>query len=248
MYNGIGLTSVRGSGTSGHVQKNMAHVSRDRMARRKGADQPRQLDGRPKVTAAANAEIIEHNRRREVEVKVFALRESLEEIGTPEEQVEASCDRLRQEMLAKMQTSAPPTVGPGSSRGMRAGETHEEAMQKERETAAIKSALKVSDDYVAGSAFDRELQEKKKAERIAKREAEEQARLEEEEERAREIARAEEELEREREREERRKRKEARREEKEARRKEKKRRRHERDDDRGRRSPSGSGSDDDRRR
>ena len=94
------------------------------MARTKGADQPRQLDARPKPHAMANAEIIEHNRKREVEVKVYALRESLEEIGTAEEEIEASCDRLRQELLAKMNRSAPPTVGPGSSRGMRAGETH----------------------------------------------------------------------------------------------------------------------------
>ena len=38
MYNGIGLTSVRGSGTNGYVQRNMAHVSRDRTARAKAVN------------------------------------------------------------------------------------------------------------------------------------------------------------------------------------------------------------------
>lgn len=30
MYNGIGLTTVRGSGTNGYVQRNTAHISNTR--------------------------------------------------------------------------------------------------------------------------------------------------------------------------------------------------------------------------
>ena len=44
MYNGIGLTSVRGSGTNGYVQRNMAHVSREQTARRKSMDIPLDRD------------------------------------------------------------------------------------------------------------------------------------------------------------------------------------------------------------
>ena len=221
MYNGIGLTTVRGSGTNGYVQRTMAHVSRDRAARQKGATENAQsrMDALPKAPPKANAEIIEHNRRREVEVKVFALRETMEEKGIDEAEIDRSCDELRQRLLSQLPSSLP-----SSSSGGRAGETHAAAVQKEQENAALKAALGIPSEYVGGSAFDRELQEKKKAERIAKREAEELARQEAEAERERERARAEAELEREMRREEKRKRKEARREEKERRRKEKRRR------------------------
>ena len=70
MYNGIGLTSVRGSGTNGYVQRNMAHVSREQTARRKSMDIPLDRD-QVKAPKGANLEILEHNRKREIEVKVM---------------------------------------------------------------------------------------------------------------------------------------------------------------------------------
>ena len=219
MYNGIGLASVRGSGTNGYVQKNMAHVSRRRTAERKGADRAREPSSLQEPRKA-NTEIMDHNRKRAIEVKCLALQESLEEEGLPEEQIEEKVNKLRTSLLAKL----PPAGAAVSGAGGRAGETHTDAARKAGEVAVLKSALGVSDSYVSGSAFDRELQDRLKEERMAKREEEEQRRLE-----------AEQELEREREREEKRRRKEQRRQEKEAARaeeKEKKRRR--RDDSRSR--------------
>ena len=215
MYNGIGLASVRGSGTNGYVQKNMAHVSRQRTAERKGVDR-RQEPTKLRDPRRANTEIMEHNQRRAVEVKCLTLQESLEEKGTPDEEVERQVSELRASLLRAL-----PSAGSASaSAGGRAGETHADAARKETENVALKQALSIGDSYVAGSAFDRELQDRLKAERMAKREAEEEARRE-----------AEEELEREREREERRRRKEARREEKEAARAEaKKERKRQRDE------------------
>ena len=207
MYNGIGLASVRGSGTNGYVTKNMAHVSRQRQADRKSQDHFREPP-KLKAPAKANSEILDHNRKREVEVKCLALQEQLEEQGLAAEEVEEKVSALRTKLLLKL-----PAPGESSSSdvGGRTGETHADAERKAAEAAALKGALGISESYVPGQAFDRELQQRLKEERMAKREAEEQARRE-----------AEEELEREREREERRERKEARREEKEAAREEKK--------------------------
>ena len=42
MYNGIGLATVRGSGTNGYVQKNMAFVSAHRAAERRGNAKPKE--------------------------------------------------------------------------------------------------------------------------------------------------------------------------------------------------------------
>ena len=205
MYNGIGLASVRGSGTNGYVTKNMAHVSRQRQADRKSQDHFREPP-KLKAPAKANSEILDHNRKREVEVKCLALQEQLEEQGLAADEVEEKVSALRTKLLLKL-----PGESSSSDVGGRTGETHADAERKAAEAAALKGALGISESYVPGQAFDRELQQRLKEERMAKREAEEQARRE-----------AEEELEREREREERRKRKEARREEKEAAREEKK--------------------------
>ena len=51
-------------------------------------------------------------------------------------------------------------------------DTHARAAAKESETKALKSALGIEPGYVAGSAFDRELQQKKRDERQEQREAE----------------------------------------------------------------------------
>ena len=224
MYNGIGLTSVRGSGTNGYVQKNMAHVSRARTARAKSVDKP--LDGpggsNPlRAPHRANSDILEHNRKRNVELQCLQLQEKLESQNLPDDVVERRVSELRESLMAKLPKpgdgpSGGSSAGDGGAGG-RVGETHADAAAKEAESAALKTALGIKSDYVVGQAFDRELQQKLKEERMAKREAEEQARLQ-----------AEQELEREREREEKLARKEARREEKEARR----RRRKEGDDSR----------------
>ena len=147
----------------------------------------------------ADAGILDHNRKREVEVKVMRLREQLEEKGVPDDEVDARTDELRASLLAKIQNSG---GGGGAAGAGRPGETHAKAAAKEAETAALKSALGISEGYVGGSAFDRELQAQMKAERMAKREQAEAER-----------AAAEAELEREREREERRKQKAERKEE-----------------------------------
>ena len=112
MYNGIGLTSVRGSGTNGYVQRNMAHVSREQTARRKSMDIPLDRD-QVKAPKGANLEILEHNRKREIEVKVMKLRLSLEEKGhLKDDEVEAKCDAFRQELLSKLPARS---GGPGGS-------------------------------------------------------------------------------------------------------------------------------------
>jgi serine/arginine repetitive matrix protein 2 len=75
MYNGIGLLTPRGSGTSGHVQGNKFNLRR--------APVPK-FDGQAKNTEVArqpNKEILEHNRKRQIEVKLVELRDELEEKG-----------------------------------------------------------------------------------------------------------------------------------------------------------------------
>lgn len=78
MSDNVGLSTPRGSGTSGYVQRNLAHFRpRDNgpYGRDKDFDSMRHTQRQP------DQGILEHDRKREVEVKVFQLRDKLEEEG-----------------------------------------------------------------------------------------------------------------------------------------------------------------------
>lgn len=107
MYNGIGLRTVRGSGTNGYVTKNKSFViavscsvllvlslyitrrlmhpaptrsflqSRQQQAMKRG----RFEEEAPLVRREPNKELIDHDKKRRIEVKVMELRDDLEEKG-----------------------------------------------------------------------------------------------------------------------------------------------------------------------
>lgn len=80
MYNGIGLQTPRGSGTNGHVQRNWALVKpRQKETTYKTEQELINLDvasHRP-----ANQEILDHERKRKIELKCAEFAEILEEQG-----------------------------------------------------------------------------------------------------------------------------------------------------------------------
>lgn len=77
MSDNVGLSTPRGSGTSGYVQRNLAHMK----PRDMGAPYPRDLDSLRHKQRQPDKGILEHDRKREVEVKVFELRDELEDEG-----------------------------------------------------------------------------------------------------------------------------------------------------------------------
>lgn len=81
MYNGIGLTTPRGSGTNGHVQRNFAFV---RPGKKDNVSYSTESD-LAKLDAAnnrpPNQELLDHERKRRVEVKCAELEEILEKQG-----------------------------------------------------------------------------------------------------------------------------------------------------------------------
>ena len=105
MYNGIGLRTARGSGTNGYVQSNRAFVKPINVRRAEEMNRngglTRDAEWKAKAEASGNAEICDHNRKREVEAKVFELRDELEEAEVDEAEIEERCDALRKELLAK---------------------------------------------------------------------------------------------------------------------------------------------------
>jgi len=75
MSDNVGLPTPRGSGTSGYVQRNLAHL------RPREPIKPRDPESYRHKPRKPDPGLLEHDRKREVEVKVFELRDKLEEEG-----------------------------------------------------------------------------------------------------------------------------------------------------------------------
>jgi hypothetical protein len=77
MSSNVGLSTPRGSGTSGYVQKNRSLLK----PREKAAPYPQDWEKAKHRPRQPDPEILEHERKREIEVKVVELRDKLEDEG-----------------------------------------------------------------------------------------------------------------------------------------------------------------------
>lgn len=84
MYNGIGLTTPRGSGTNGYVQRNLSslRVKRPRDERGGERDEKDRELLESQLNRQPNADILEHQRKRQLEVKCAELQDMMEEQGS----------------------------------------------------------------------------------------------------------------------------------------------------------------------
>lgn len=171
MSDNVGLSTPRGSGTSGYVQRNLAHLKlRDHVApwtlRDREADLQKHRQRQP------NKSILEHDRKREVEVKVFELRDELEEQGLDEQEIDAQCNALRSKLrteldiaLARSNNSggAMPPSQSQQRRNLKTHQVHELAEAKIQESERLRRALKISKDYEEGSHWRRQEERLKKS-------------------------------------------------------------------------------------
>ena len=76
MYNGIGITTARGTGTNGYVQKNLSFVptKRERVEYVKDVE-IKKLE--TLIEKKGNAEILEHEKKRRIEVKCMEMRDMM---------------------------------------------------------------------------------------------------------------------------------------------------------------------------
>ncbi|KAK3731942.1 hypothetical protein RRG08_045001 [Elysia crispata] len=100
MYNGIGLQTPRGSGTNGYVQRNLAFVKskKDRIDY-KTEEEINKLD--QGLNKQPNREILDHERKRKVELKCMEMQELMEEQGYSEKEVANKVNMFRKMLMAK---------------------------------------------------------------------------------------------------------------------------------------------------
>lgn len=143
MSSNVGLSTPRGSGTSGYVQRNLS-VLKPRAA---GYGQPYNLNdsARPLRMRKPDKDILRHDTLREIEVKVMELRDKLEEEGNMEDDdIDEECDKLREKLVDEM------GKGKSGAKGGRAKsyQVHELAEAKARESEKLRRALGLKADVV----------------------------------------------------------------------------------------------------
>ena len=81
MYNNIGLQTARGSGTNGYVQRNLSLLrSRKEKVEYHTNEDLAKLE--QMNTKKPNQEILEHERKRQIELKCMELQDLMEEQGS----------------------------------------------------------------------------------------------------------------------------------------------------------------------
>lgn len=104
MYNGIGLTTPRGSGTNGYVQRNLStlRVKRPRDERGGERDEKDRERLESQLNRQPNADILEHQRKRQLEVKCAELQDMMEEQGYEKESLKVL---VTEQMLLATETA-----------------------------------------------------------------------------------------------------------------------------------------------
>jgi hypothetical protein len=181
MSSNVGLTTPRGSGTSGYVQRNLAHLK----PRDYGKPYSTDLDSLKHRQRQPDKEILEHDRKRDVEVKVFELRDRLEDEGyvlpllprscsgpstdescrVDEEEIELQTEALRKKLLKESER------GVGLNRkGLKMHQVHELAEAKIKQDDRFRSALGISKNYEEGSHWKKQEERLKAAAEKAEKE------------------------------------------------------------------------------
>ncbi|KAF5296671.1 hypothetical protein FQR65_LT10211 [Abscondita terminalis] len=183
MYNGIGLTTPRGSGTNGHVQRNWAFVrpkEKDKTYRTE--EELCRLDtasNRP-----PNKEILDHERKRKIELKCAEFAEILEDQGFTQEAIKNKVNNYRV-MLNGHDGKLDRSIGHWAR--VSVTETHHLAEAQQEKNARLREAFGISEYFVDGSSFDPDREAKEQVARsVALQEKEQQKALEREKEKEQE--------------------------------------------------------------
>lgn len=168
MYNNIGLTTPRGSGTNGYVIRNLSFV-RNQKERVNYQTEVDLAKFEQTMTKKPNKEILEHERKRQIEVQCTELQDTLEEQGFSPDEIQSQVSVLRAKLMEQggfneeKEKNGRPVLT----------ESHQIAQANEEKNAKFKEAFGIKDDYKGGSAFNQELQA---IERMKEKEEKEQER------------------------------------------------------------------------
>ncbi|KAL6544217.1 hypothetical protein OROGR_010714 [Orobanche gracilis] len=145
MYNGIGLQTPRGSGTNGYIQSNKFFV---KPRTNKVANDSKGFEsgqGTAGVTRKPNKEILEHDRKRQIQIKLLVLEDKLIDQGYTDAEIAEKLDEARKSLEAKENDDGGNNAGVTSER-VSETQTHQIAALKERQMETLKAALGIESE------------------------------------------------------------------------------------------------------
>lgn len=123
-----------------------------------------------------DAAILDHERRRKIEVQCIELQDELEEKGyakvtnhsLPDNEIQARVASLRRGLRARLERAPKQYFSHTheETKQLRPSDTHNRGAAKEIEARTMQRALRIRPDYEEGQAFDPVWQEQRKWERI----------------------------------------------------------------------------------
>ncbi|KIL63412.1 hypothetical protein M378DRAFT_79669 [Amanita muscaria Koide BX008] len=149
MYNGIGLATPRGSGTNGYVVRNISVLRKYESSR----DRQSAWNAPPPKHREPDKAILEHERKRKVEVKCLECSFSSRKVGKIDEDEVEEQVALREKLLKTLAAFAP------APKSLKSSDIHALAAAQKSELDRIARVLGTTVDYQVGDAFDRENQE-----------------------------------------------------------------------------------------
>jgi len=160
MYNNVGRSTARGTGTNGYIQRNLAKLDPTRQRTIAALQKP--LKQKSFNARKPNKAILERQTERAIESKVYDLQCSLEDKGNNEALIKMKCSELREELRRK--------VAMGESLGEEKNkDSHMIAALQHEKNEIFRRALNISKEHKRGQGFDQTLQDEKKEQRIQDR-------------------------------------------------------------------------------
>jgi serine/arginine repetitive matrix protein 2 len=135
MYNGIGLQTPRGSGTNGYIQSNKFFV---KPRTSKVAENMKGFEGdqgTAGVSRKANKDILEHDRKRQIQLKLVILEDKLIDQGYTDAEIAEKLDEARNNLEAAADENDSNLDKVSDT------QTHQIAARKERQMETLKAAL-----------------------------------------------------------------------------------------------------------
>ena len=139
MYNGIGLSTARGSGTNGYVQRNLSHLKPTKKSFFDYTVNTTESTGHK-----VNPDLLEHDRKRQIEIECIMLQDSLEKTKQySSEEIEQQVNDLRNK-LRRSSIELPL---------QKATDTHQLDQLKNEKMQTFKEVLSIPKDMKEGEAF-----------------------------------------------------------------------------------------------
>lgn len=124
-YNNIGLATARGTGTNGYISRNLSSL-KNPIRKNLSHDEPALQNRKP------NLELLEHEAKRRIEIKVLEYADTLE--GLDDEEIADKCDEYRKTLMLDF-NPIPDKARPH--------QVHEVAVLKEKANKRFAEALSI---------------------------------------------------------------------------------------------------------